>query len=147
MQFQPDADRIQWRLHLRASPERVFAMLATPQGRRQFWAESAEELDGYIDFHFPDGSELKSRILATQPPVRFSLEYFAGTHVQFELSAAKSGGTDLLLTETNVPPEMRVENIAGWVSVLLTLKAAVDYGIDLRNRDRSRTWGEGFVDN
>ena len=147
MQFQPEADRIRWRLHLGASPERVFAMLATPQGRRQFWAESAEESDGYIDFHFADGSELKSRILATQPPVRFSLEYFAGTHVQFELSAATSGGTDLLLTETNVPPEMRVENIAGWVSVLLTLKAAVDYGIDLRNHDRSRTWGEGFVDN
>jgi hypothetical protein len=36
---------------------------------------------------------------------------------------------------------------AGWVSVLLALKAAVDFGVDLRNHDPERTWSTGFVDN
>jgi hypothetical protein len=39
------------------------------------------------------------------------------------------------------------ETQAGWVSVLLALKGAVDYGVDLRNHDNSRTWRKGFVDN
>jgi hypothetical protein len=29
---------------------------------------------------------------------------------------------------------------------LLALKAAADFGIDLRNHDRQRTWREGYVD-
>ena len=49
------------------------------------------------------------------------------------------GGTDLTLTETGVPSEWRKENLAGWVSVLLALKAAVDHGVDLRVHDTSRT--------
>lgn len=31
-------------------------------------------------------------------------------------------------------------------SPLLALKAYVDFGIDLRNRDPARTWDDGFVD-
>jgi hypothetical protein len=37
--------------------------------------------------------------------------------------------------------------MAGWVSVLLALKAAADFGIDLRNHDPARTWNKGYVDN
>lgn len=33
------------------------------------------------------------------------------------------------------------------MSVLLNMKAAVDFGIDLRSHDLSRTWLEGYVDN
>jgi hypothetical protein len=32
------------------------------------------------------------------------------------------------------------------VSLLLMLKAAVDYRVDLRNRDPARTWEQGYVD-
>ena len=60
--------------------------------------------------------------------------------------ADNDGGTDLLLTERGVPAESRVSNHAGWVSVLLALKAAVDHGIDLRNHDPLRTWDRGYVD-
>lgn len=37
--------------------------------------------------------------------------------------------------------------IAGWVSVLLALKAAVDFSVDLRNHDPGRTWDQGYADN
>ena len=36
---------------------------------------------------------------------------------------------------------------AGWVSVLMAMKAALDYGVDLRNHDIERTWMKGYADN
>ena len=45
-----------------------------------------------------------------------------------------------------VPAAWRHEHRAGWVSVLLALKAAVDFAVDLRNRDPDRTWEDGYVD-
>jgi uncharacterized protein YndB with AHSA1/START domain len=147
MAFQRNPDRIEWRLHLRASPERVFAMVGTAAGRRQFWAESADEADGVITFRFPDGSELRSRIVEHAPPNRFAVEYFGGAHVLFECAPDGTGGTDLRLVETGTPAADRAENIAGWVSVLLCLKAAADHGVDLRNHDPTRTWADGYVDN
>ena len=147
MTFQPTRDRIEWRLHLRASPHRVFAMLATAEGRRRFWAESAEESDDVITFRFPDGSELQSRIVERVPPKRFAVEYIGGAKVVFDCEPDGAGGTDLRLLETDMPPADRGENIAGWASVLLCLKAAVDHGADLRNHDPTRTWADGYVDN
>ena len=147
MPFQPHADRIEWRLHLQSPPDRVFAMLATAEGRSRFWAETADESNEAIVFRFPDGSELTSRILERVPPTRFALEYFGGSKVLFECSPDESGGTDLRLTETGMPAGDRTENIAGWASVLLCLKAAVDYGVDLRNHDPQRTWAQGYVEN
>ena len=40
-----------------------------------------------------------------------------------------------------------VDVAAGWVSVLLNLKAAINFGGDLRNHTRARTWIDGFIDN
>ena len=34
---------IRWRLHLAAAPAAVYDMLATPAGRRRFWAVSAPD--------------------------------------------------------------------------------------------------------
>jgi hypothetical protein len=45
-----------------------------------------------------------------------------------------------------VPFGERDDNLAGWVTVLLTLKAAADFGVDLRSHDPARTWGQGYVD-
>jgi hypothetical protein len=39
-----------------------------------------------------------------------------------------------------------LENLAGWISVLLGLKAAADFRIDLRNHRPGCTWESGFVD-
>lgn len=147
MAFQPRPNVIEWRLHLQAAPEVVFPLLATPEGRRRFWAESADESGGAILFRFPDGAELSSRVIACEPPRRFALEYFGGATVVFDCSPDGSGGTELSLTETGTPAADRSENIAGWVSVLLCLKAATDHGIDLRNHDPRRTWADGYVEN
>lgn len=53
----------------------------------------------------------------------------------------------MTLTDVGVPLEDRTEVIAGWVSVLMALKGAVDFGIDLRTHDPDRHWEKGYVDN
>ncbi|MDX2151125.1 MAG: SRPBCC domain-containing protein [Bryobacteraceae bacterium] len=146
MAIQVEPAFIRWRLHLKSSPESVHRLLATAAGRKRFWAESAPELDGEILFTFTNGQKLVSRVLENTPPNRFALTYFSGSHVTIELQADGTGGTDLTLTEWNVPDEDRLENVAGWVSVLLSLKAAADFAVDLRNHDPGRGWYDGYVD-
>jgi hypothetical protein len=69
-----------------------------------------------------------------------------GSRATFELQPEEGGGTLLTLTETGVPPGEWAENRAGWVAVLLALKAAADFRVDLRNRDPARGWEQGYVD-
>ena len=142
-----NSEPIRWRVHLSSAPEKAYEFLSTDEGHACFWAESAVEREGNIDFRFPNGMTLTGRILTKEPPGRFSVEYFGGTTATFELASDGLGGTELTLTETGVPEKWREENLAGWVSVLMTLEAAVDHGIDLRNHDASRTWDRSFADN
>lgn len=121
-------------------------MVATAEGRRRFWAASAEESDGVVEFRFTNGQALRGRVLERDPPRRFAVEYFGGSAAAFDLAEDGKGGTDLTLTETGVPPEEWEDNRAGWITVLLTLKAAVDFAFDLRNHDPLRAWEQGFVD-
>lgn len=143
---QPGRDEVRLRVHLTAPPQRVFQFLATDAGRAAFWAESAMAGDGYIDFRFANGMTHRGRILAADAPRRFEVEYFGGARAAFELTDDGAGGTDLTLTERGIPAEWFAEQRAGWVTVLLALKGAVDFSIDLRNHDPNRTWEKGFVD-
>jgi uncharacterized protein YndB with AHSA1/START domain len=145
--FQPDPALIRWRLHLASPPERVYRALATDAGRAGFWAESAVERDGVIHFVFPNGAEWRGRLLEADPPRRFRVEYYGGSVTTFALAADGHGGTDLTLTDEGVPAADRAEVAAGWVSVLLALKAAVDFGADLRAHDPARTWDQGYAGN
>ena len=138
---------VRWRVHLGSPPEAVYELLATDDGRSQFWAESARERDGAIDFEFANGERWRGRILEADPPRRFGIEYFGGSRAVFELAPDGERGTDLTLVETEVPEKWEAENRAGWVSVLLTLKATADFGVDLRNHDPARTWSQGYCDN
>ena len=147
MTFQRDPDIIRWKVHLRSSPQSVYEKLATESGRAGFWAESAVEQDGVVYFVFPNQAEWKGRILEQDAPRKFRIEYYGGSITTFELEADGSGGTDLALTDDGVPEEDRAEVIAGWVSVLMALKASADFGVDLRNHDPKRTWDEGYVEN
>jgi uncharacterized protein YndB with AHSA1/START domain len=147
MSFQNNPDIIQWHLHLKSPPHKVHELIATDQGRAKFWAESAVEVEGQINFRFPDGQTWQGQVIENQPPNRFVVEYFGGSLTTFELAGDGAGGTDLVLTDAGVPEADRTEVTAGWVSVLMALKAAVDFSVDLRNHDLVRTWEQGFVDN
>lgn len=147
MIFQSDPACIRWNLHLNSSPQKVFDTIATDAGRAQWWAESAIETDGVIHFIFPSGVEWRGRILESQPPRRFRVQYYGGSLTTFELKDDGQDGTDLILTDAEVPAEDRTEVIAGWVSVLMALKAAVDFGVDLRNHDPQRSWDQGYAEN
>lgn len=135
-----------WRLRLSASPGRVFELLSTDEGRASFWVESSEQRGEEITMRFPDGSALDCRVIDCVPPNIFALTYFEGAVVTFELRET-GGGTDLTLRETSRSEQSIAEDRAGWVSVLMNLKAQADHAIDLRNHDPSRTWADGFVDN
>ena len=147
MTFQSDPDIIHWKIHLKSPPQSVYQKLSTNEGRASFWAESAVEDNGIIHFVFPNQVEWKGSILETDPPRKFKVEYYGGSITTFELNTDGSGGTDLTLTDQSVPAEDRQEVIAGWVSVLMTLKASVDFGVDLRSHDPNRTWDEGYAEN
>ncbi len=146
METQWPTDEIRWRLHLRSAPERVFDALASESGRRSFWADEAPEMDGIIHFTFANGARLESPVLVKDPPARFALEYFGGSEVRFDLAEDGAGGTDLTLTETGIPEPNWVIHLPGWIPVLLGLKAAVDFSVDLRNKDPDRSWDQGYVD-
>lgn len=147
MTFQPDPDLIRWRLALHSPPDAVFAMLATAAGRARFWAESATEHAGIIHFIFPGHLTWHARILTNDPPRQFALVYYGGSTCTFTLTATEEGGTELLLEDRGVRRADRIEVIAGWVSVLLALKAAVDYGVDLRSHHPHKHWQQGYVEN
>lgn len=135
---------IRWRIALRSPPERVYAALSTEEGRRAFWALEAAERDGAIHFRFPNGWVGQSQILRTEPPKVFEIDYF-GARTRFEIEPAGEG-SNLTVIADGVPDHDWDDVHAGWVSVLLLLKASVDFGIDLRNGDPSRSWDAGFVD-
>jgi len=142
-----DPTTVRWRIHLASPPEKVYEFLATDAGRARFWAESAVEEGGHINFTFPNGWTWRGQILESTPAHRFSLIYFGGTTTTFELAGDGRGGTDLTLTDEGIAAEDWAEVYAGWVSVLLALKAVADFGVDLRNHDAERSWDKGYANN
>lgn len=147
MGFQDDQIQIYWRLHLKSPPEKVYQALSTDAGRASFWAESAIERDGIIHFVFPNKMTWDAHILAAIPNSRYTVQYIGNSITTFSLEEDGQGGTDLTLTDAGVPAADRTEVIAGWVSVLMALKASVDFGIDLRTHDPDRQWDRGYAEN
>jgi uncharacterized protein YndB with AHSA1/START domain len=146
-QFQSEPGVLRWKTHFKSAPAAVYQALATAQGRESYWSESSQELDGIIHFEVPGGLSSQGRILERLAARRFVTEYFGWT-VEFDLQPDGSGtGTDLSMTCRNMPEKDRMEIAAGWVSVLMAMKAAVDFGVDLRNHDEHRTWWQGYLDN
>ena len=137
---------IVWKLRLKSTPSEVYEYLSTDAGREAFWVEQSEESDGIILLCFPDGETIRSRVLERCPDNRYSLTYFEDSVVTFELSWEDSG-TVLKLRETEISPDSYCENLAGWISVLMSLKARADHGIDLRNHDERYSWANGYLDN
>ena len=136
---------IVWRLHTASPPRLVWDLLATDEGRELFWAERSESSGDSFTLSFGMGVTGESLILEAAAPSLFAFSYF-GTEVRIELASDGSGGTDLTLTNSGVPEEEYEDMLPGWLNVLLPLKAAADFGIDLRNHDPGRTWRERYVD-
>lgn len=136
---------IRWRMHIAEPPERVYTALDTDSGRAAFWAESAVETNGHIEFHFINGYTCRSPILHREPPRIFAIDYLGGP-VRFELNGDGQGGTDLFLTHEGIGVDDWNETHAGWLNVLFPLKAWVSHGIDLRNHDPARSWEKGYAD-
>jgi uncharacterized protein YndB with AHSA1/START domain len=145
--FQDNPNAIRWRLHLISPVERVYQALSTDAGRASFWAESAVERDNVIHFIFPNKVTWNGKIIQADPPHTYALHYYGNSITTFVLEETSDGGTDLLLTDTGITSEDRTEVISGWVSVLMNLKAAVDFGVDLRVHDADRNWDSGYVEN
>lgn len=135
---------IDWRVHFASSPEAVWRAWTTDSGRALFWAERSSGGGEGFDLSFVNGEALRVEVVEARAPERLVFHYFGGSTVTIELAAAGGGGCDLRLREEGAPEPLG--NYAGWVSVLLACKAAVDFGIDLRSRDPERSWDEGFVD-
>ena len=114
---------VKWRLHLRSSPERVFAAWATDAGRVSFWAESSRLSGGAFTLSFPgEPHAVECAIVDSDAPGRFAFTYFDGTRVEIELARDGAEGTDLTLRETGfATAAQREANLAGWVSVLMNL--------------------------
>ncbi|WP_445382973.1 SRPBCC family protein [Robiginitalea sp. IMCC43444] len=137
---------ITWKLHLKSDPNTVFDLLTTSEGRNNFWAEKAFKKGSVIHFLFPNGQTYDSQIIKTIPNKEFHLDYF-NSLVKFHLEPAENGGTNLTLVNENVTESDFSEVNAGWISVLMNLKAVADFQCDLRNHDPKKTWDQGFADN
>jgi uncharacterized protein YndB with AHSA1/START domain len=139
------AGPIRWRMHIPAPREKVYDIIDSDAGRAAFWAESAAEHEGQIEFEFSNGYRTKSKILERSRPQLFVIDYIGGP-VRFELESDGAGGTDLLLTHEGMGNDEWNEVHAGWLNVLFPLKAWTAFGVDLRNHDRARSWDQGYAD-
>ncbi len=84
-------------------------------------------------------------MLRAEPPGLFEFRYF-GALVSITLVDDGNGGTDLTLQSSGLSQTEFEEVSAGWLSVLLPLKARADFGVDLRNHDPARTWLQRYGD-
>jgi hypothetical protein len=122
----------QWKVHFKSAPSEVYRAISTPLGRSRFWAESAKESDGVIHFVLPGNRADDAPIERAVREHLYVVRLF-GERISFALAPDESRGTDLTFTHEGEPDPTT------WVSLLLRLKAHVDYGADLRNHDPSRT--------
>ena len=132
-------------IHVDVSPDEVFEVLDSSDGRARFWAESAIESDGVIEFHFINGWTYRARILRRERPEVWSVDYFGGP-ASFAITSDGRGGADVVLTHEGIAPGEFADVFAGWVSVLLPLKVWLIARVDLRSHDPQRTWDQGYVD-
>ncbi|MHA2249388.1 MAG: SRPBCC family protein [Candidatus Kariarchaeaceae archaeon] len=147
MTFQEDPNKVKWKIHLKRSPSEVFSYLSTDEGRANFWAETAIEREEKIHFQFSNGYTWIGKIIENLPPKRFIINYIDNSRTTFLLAEDGLGGTELTLIDEKINPKYHAEVTAGWGSVLMALKAAVDFGVDLRNHDVERSWDQGYFDN
>lgn len=146
MATKPSASFTSWRVHLSAPRELVFALLTPEDEPSLYLASTADQLDDEGGWIAPEGAHLKDATLELLPPRRLTARYAGGGVATLDLTDDGRGGTDLRLTDAGQPAEDRTELVAGWVSVLLALKASVDFSLDLRDHDHRTFWTGAYVE-
>jgi uncharacterized protein YndB with AHSA1/START domain len=136
---------IVWRLSLASPPERVFELLDTDRGRERFWAVRSRERERGFELEFPGGLTSFVEVVEREHPARLALRYF-GSEVELLLAEHEGGGCLFEVRCRCDDPAAWVEMHPGWVSWLLVLKAAADFGVDLRNGSPERAWPQRYVD-
>jgi hypothetical protein len=134
-----------WRLSLASPPERVFELLDTDAGRERFWALSSRSFPDGFELEFPGGLKGRVDVVDRQVPRRLAIRYF-GSEADLELTPRGDGGCLFKVTCRCDDPDAWLQFYPGWVSWLLTLKAAVDFDADLRNGAPGRAWEQRYVD-
>jgi hypothetical protein len=137
-----DKSKVTWNVHFSSSPEKVYKFINTDEGRKKWWSGSSTEKDGILNLGFASFP-----IIERAQNRYFKFTYIGNTTDVFTLTPTPDGGTDLNITESGIPTEEHfLLSFAGWVEVLLVLKGAVDFDIDLRNGFADKTWENNFVD-
>jgi uncharacterized protein YndB with AHSA1/START domain len=134
-----------WRVSLESPPERVFELLDTDAGREQFWGLRSRTVPGGFELEFADGVGGRVEVLERRPPTRLAIRYF-GSEAEFELTRREDGGCLFEVSCRCDDPTAWLQFYPGWVSWLLTLKAAADFDVDLRNGAPRRAWEQRYVD-
>jgi uncharacterized protein YndB with AHSA1/START domain len=134
-----------WRMSLASPPERVFELLDTDAGRERFWALRSHAVAGGFELEFPGGLQGRVEVLDRQAPTRLAIRYF-GSEAELELKPRGDGGCLFGVTCRCDDPDAWLQFYPGWVSWLLTLKAAADFDVDLRNGAPGRAWEHRYVD-
>jgi len=115
------------------TPEEAFPFVATAPGLTQWWAADVETPDATVDLGFFNRTTVyRLRLLFAQPSARVewvceSGDEWNGTHLVFQLEAAKSGAT-LLFEHSGWRAEtdyFRSCNTT-WGGLMFRLKAAIE---------------------
>lgn len=133
------------KVYCKCNAAKLYSIFNSNEGRASFWAESAIEENGIIHFSFPNGQCYNAVLLNKIPGKQISLLYF-DTVLTINLYPEQVGAIVEVVNE-NVPDDEYAEMKAGWVSVLMALKASADHGIDLRNHSAHKNWDTAYVDN
>jgi uncharacterized protein YndB with AHSA1/START domain len=150
-QMQVDFQHINMSVKLATSRDRVWQALTTPSGITSWWSERAEiepSDGGLLRLLFPNRRMLDSKVIMCRPPHFLSFVYFGGTRASFEVTSHPAGGSVVTVSDSGFSSqEDYAETLAHWASVLLALKAFLDFGVDLRNHTSAFNWEKGYVDN
>jgi hypothetical protein len=129
--FRAAVSVIVWRLHLASPPALVYDFLGPDESHSYFWAVSESE----PHLAHTDGSLWHNATVEREPQRRLALHYVGGSVTTFDLVDDGDGGTFLQLTDMGAPAEDRTGVIAGWIALLLALKATVDFSANLGGHD------------
>jgi len=145
--------RMELRVGVRASPQAVWDAVATGRGLGRWYARSAEidpVAGGAYRFAWGDAAQ-KGEVVAIEPGRRVDLSWHHDTTVSIRL-ARRHGGRETVVTlrHGGIPAavgsvELYAQLRQSWTFSLVNLASVLGRGVDLRERDRRRTFAKGWV--